>query len=95
VGQVYETALRALSSAGALLEARGRISRALRGTQRFDALLMPTCPVVAPPIASVADDAHWMELNRRLVRVNILANFLDRCALRVCPAAPPARDRWA
>ena len=59
-----------------------------QSTAPFDAVLMPTCPVVAPPIASVDDEQAWMALNARLVRWNIIPNMLDRCALSL-PCGEP------
>jgi len=48
----------------------------------FDALLMPTVPVVAPPIADLqaSDDAYWA-FNGLILRNPTLINFLDGCAL--------------
>ena len=50
-------------------------------TAAYDALLMPTCPTVAPPLSQVADDAGWIAVNTRFVIWNIITNLLDRCAL--------------
>ncbi len=50
----------------------------------FDALLMPTVPVVAPAIAEVAatDDAYF-RANGLILRNPTLINFLDGCALSI------------
>lgn len=50
-------------------------------TEPYDAVLMPTCPTVAPTLEEVADDQRWIEVNATFVRCNIIANLLDRCAL--------------
>ncbi len=48
----------------------------------FDALLMPTVPVVAPPIAELqASDAAYAAANGLILRNPTFINFLDGCAL--------------
>ena len=48
----------------------------------FDALVMPTVPVVAPPIADLqASDQAYAAANALLLRNPTLINFLDGCAL--------------
>lgn len=47
----------------------------------FDALLMPTVPVIAPTIAELADDARYGAANLLILRNPTLINFLDGCAL--------------
>ncbi|PZU84978.1 MAG: amidase [Chelatococcus sp.] len=48
----------------------------------FDALLMPTVPVVAPELAPLeADDALFGSTNLLMLRNPTLINFLDGCAL--------------
>lgn len=65
-----------------LLAARARlIAEVAPLTAPYDALLMPTCPTVAPPLSQVADDAGWIAVNTRFVLWNIITNLLDRCAL--------------
>jgi len=59
-------------------------------TAPYDAIVMPTSPVVACAIADVAESAAWLEAGRLLLRNNIVANFLDRCALTV-----PCHDQGA
>lgn len=56
-----------------------RVGAALAG---FDALLMPTVPIVAPHIASLlALDTAFFEANRLLLRNPSLINLLDGCAI--------------
>jgi aspartyl-tRNA(Asn)/glutamyl-tRNA(Gln) amidotransferase subunit A len=47
----------------------------------FTALLAPTVPLVAPPIAAFAEDSEYWRLNGRLLRNTAIVNFLDRCAI--------------
>jgi aspartyl-tRNA(Asn)/glutamyl-tRNA(Gln) amidotransferase subunit A len=47
----------------------------------YDAIVMPTCPCVAPPIAEVdASDDAYFGWNLRILRNTGLVNFLDGCA---------------
>jgi len=65
-----------------LMRKRGAmIEESAKATRQFDALLMPTCPMVAPSIASVQDADAWQAVHRRLLYPNAIANVLDRCAL--------------
>jgi len=50
-------------------------------TYAFDALVMPTVPMTAPPIAAFARDEDYARLNLKLLRNTQIVNFLDRCAL--------------
>lgn len=63
-----------------------------RTTQRlagFDALICPTVPIVAPPIAElVADDEAFFRANGQLLRNTFLINFLDGCAFSLPCQAP-------
>lgn len=47
----------------------------------FDALAMPTVPVVAPRIDELADDAAFGATNLLILRNPTFINFLDGCAL--------------
>lgn len=56
-----------------------QVERALRG---FDAMLMPTVPILAPRTeALLASDDAFFEANRLLLRNPSLINLLDGCAL--------------
>ena len=57
-------------------------------TVAFDALIMPTIPIVAPRIDAIADDAEYMRINTLLLRHTRVANFLDGCAISVPCHAP-------
>lgn len=66
-----------------------RVEAALRG---FDAVLSPTVPIVAAPIASVAPgqerDAEFMRVNALLLRNTSVVNMLDGCAISIPCHAP-------
>lgn len=67
--------------AALLSERRHWIARVEAALEGFDALLSPTVPIVAPPIADLADDARFFDVNGRLLRNPSLVNLLDGCAL--------------
>jgi aspartyl-tRNA(Asn)/glutamyl-tRNA(Gln) amidotransferase subunit A len=55
----------------------------------YDALLLPTVPVIAPPIADLAaSDDVYFAANGLILRNPTLINFLDGCALSVPCHAP-------
>ncbi|GEO40292.1 amidase [Skermanella aerolata] len=65
-----------------LLAARKAImAEAVEQTRDFDALLLPTTPIVAPRFDEVADDAGYTRLNIMVLRNPSLFNFLDRPAV--------------
>lgn len=47
----------------------------------FDALIMPTVPVVAPVVDDLAEDAAYGATNLLILRNPAFINFLDGCAL--------------
>lgn len=48
----------------------------------FDALILPTSPIVAPPLAELeASDAAYFAANRLVLRNNAAINVLDGCAI--------------
>ena len=63
-----------------------RMEARLRG---FDAVLSPTVPVVAPPIASVLhDEAEFFRVNGLLLRNTSVVNMLDGCGISLPCHAP-------
>jgi aspartyl-tRNA(Asn)/glutamyl-tRNA(Gln) amidotransferase subunit A len=62
---------------------RDLITRVDARTEGFDALLMPTVAVTAPPIAAFAEDDDYRHLNAMILRNPSVINFLDRCAATV------------
>lgn len=66
----------------AALAARRRWQDAVQaGLQGFDAFVMPTVPMVAPPIDALAEDAAYFAANRLMLRNTLLFNLLDGCAI--------------
>lgn len=101
-GEGYDPRVRARIERGAamkaheyieLLQARrawiAAIGRALAG---FDAVLSPTVPVVAPPIAQLAPgserDEEFFRVNALLLRNPSVVNMLDGCAISLPCHAP-------
>ena len=67
-----------------LLAARAdAIARLDVATADWDALIMPTVPTIAPPIADLDDDAEFARVNLLMLRNPTFANFFDRCALSI------------
>lgn len=66
-----------------MLRLRERFVRAVASAVTgYDALLMPTTPDVAPPIADVvASDENYVRWNGRMLRNTSLVNLFDGCAL--------------
>jgi aspartyl-tRNA(Asn)/glutamyl-tRNA(Gln) amidotransferase subunit A len=61
---------------------RDWIAKMTQATQGFDALLSPTVPIVAPPIAALeASDDAFFAANALLLRNPSVVNMLDGCAL--------------
>jgi aspartyl-tRNA(Asn)/glutamyl-tRNA(Gln) amidotransferase subunit A len=53
------------------------------GTRDFDCVVMPTVPIVAPPIAALDDEREYNRINLHILRNTALGNFLDRCAISI------------
>jgi aspartyl-tRNA(Asn)/glutamyl-tRNA(Gln) amidotransferase subunit A len=71
-----------------LLDQRAELIASVdRETAQLDALIMPTLPLVAPPIAAFAQDEDFWRLNSRILRNTAPINFLDRCAITI-PISP-------
>ncbi len=57
-------------------------------TSAYDAVVMPTCPIVAPKIADVASADGFTKNNLLVLRNCTVGNFLDRCGTSLpCHAA--------
>ncbi len=64
--------------------ARSRLIRAANAASRgFDALLMPSIPLVAPPFSAFEKDDDYIQINMRILRNTGVGNFLDRCAISI------------
>ena len=59
------------------------IARFNLATQDFDAVLTPTCPLIPPRIADLADDASYGRANMLQLRNPTVFNFLDRCSISI------------
>jgi aspartyl-tRNA(Asn)/glutamyl-tRNA(Gln) amidotransferase subunit A len=59
------------------------IARMDAATQDFDALIMPTCPLLPPSITSLDDEAEYNRINLLQLRNTAIGNFLDRCAISI------------
>ena len=65
-----------------LLAARRRIIAGFNArTAGYDALVLPTVPIVPPKISELAEEAEYNRLNLLILRNNAIGNFLDRCAI--------------
>lgn len=72
-----------------LLHARKRICAAVQArTHMFDALALPTVPIIPPLIAPLADMDTAMAVNRRCLRNTAIGNFLDRPSISIPCHAP-------
>jgi aspartyl-tRNA(Asn)/glutamyl-tRNA(Gln) amidotransferase subunit A len=63
---------------------RGRAALAVKmdiALQDFEALVMPTTPIVAPKIADVAAPDSFRAKNALLLRNTAIVNFFDLCAI--------------
>jgi aspartyl-tRNA(Asn)/glutamyl-tRNA(Gln) amidotransferase subunit A len=59
------------------------IKRVAAVTCHYDALVMPTVPITAPPLASLAADDAYRTANMLVLRNPGAANMLDRCAISI------------
>jgi aspartyl-tRNA(Asn)/glutamyl-tRNA(Gln) amidotransferase subunit A len=60
---------------------RELISKTDLSTGRFDAVVMPTVPTIAPRLDELADDDAYGRINLLMLRNPTIANMLDRCAI--------------
>ncbi|WP_215754568.1 amidase [Acetobacter sp. P5B1] len=63
------------------LRRRALITKAADALDAYDAILMPTVPIIAPRIDDLHDDAVYAATNLLLLRNPTITNFLDRCAI--------------
>ena len=54
----------------------------------FDAILLPTTPIIAPTFDEIATDRDFTRLNLLLLRNATIANFFDLCAISLPCHAP-------
>ena len=76
-----------------LIAARRRLTAAFdAATRSFDAVLLPTTPIVPPLLAALEDEREYNRQNMLILRNTAVGNFLDRCAISLpChrPGEPP------
>ena len=67
-----------------LMERRRHLIAAVdTATDRFDGLVYPTTPIIAPSLASLAADDDYERVNLLALRNTSVTNLLDRCAVSV------------
>ena len=59
------------------------IARVTPRLAAFDALLMPTLPIIAPLLTDLASDEAYVRLNMLALRNPSIVNFLDGCAISI------------
>ena len=59
------------------------IARLAAITAPYDALVMPTCPIIAPALRDVVTPEAARAANFMLLRNTGLANFFDRCSVSI------------
>jgi aspartyl-tRNA(Asn)/glutamyl-tRNA(Gln) amidotransferase subunit A len=65
-----------------LINARRQIIASFdASTREFDALIMPTVPIVPPCIADLDDEREYNRVNLHILRNTAVGNFLDRCSI--------------
>jgi aspartyl-tRNA(Asn)/glutamyl-tRNA(Gln) amidotransferase subunit A len=57
------------------------IARFAASAAPFDALILPTVPVIPPPLSAFGLDEHYVRLNRLMLRNTSCFNMLDGCAI--------------
>jgi aspartyl-tRNA(Asn)/glutamyl-tRNA(Gln) amidotransferase subunit A len=75
-----------------LIRARADFQRRLdRQLAEFDAVLMPTTPIIAPLLEDLESDEAYLRINQLVLRNTAVANFLDRCAISIPCQEPGSR----
>lgn len=65
-----------------MLAERGKLARAMDARlSAFDAVILPTTPIVAPAQAELSNPESFKSANRLLLRNTAIANFFDLCAI--------------
>jgi aspartyl-tRNA(Asn)/glutamyl-tRNA(Gln) amidotransferase subunit A len=59
------------------------IARLAAITAPYDALVLPTCPIIAPALRDLADPEAARAANFLLLRNTGIANFFDRCSVSI------------
>jgi aspartyl-tRNA(Asn)/glutamyl-tRNA(Gln) amidotransferase subunit A len=67
-----------------LIRARADLQRRVdKSLAEFDAVLLPTTPIIAPLLQDLESDDAYLRTNQMTLRNTSVANFLDRCAISV------------
>ena len=67
-----------------LLQDRKRLIASFdSATAAYDALILPTVPIVAPRIADLDDEHAYNSLNMLILRNTAWGNFFDRCSISI------------
>lgn len=65
-----------------LIRARADLQHRIdRSLVEFDAVLLPTAPIIAPLLQDLESDEAYLRTNQLALRNTSIANFLDRCAI--------------
>lgn len=63
-------------------------TRVARRMRKFDAVLMPTIPIVAPALSDLTSDEAYVKANGLALRNPSIVNFIDGCAITLPCHAP-------
>jgi len=67
-----------------LIRTRADLMRRIAAiSNAFDALVMPTVPIVAPSLASLESEEQFRTVNLLMLRNPTIVNVLDRCAISI------------
>jgi len=67
-----------------LIRARADLQRRIEAPlAAFEAILLPTTPIIAPLLEDLGTDEAYMRSNQMALRNTSVANFLDRCAISI------------
>jgi aspartyl-tRNA(Asn)/glutamyl-tRNA(Gln) amidotransferase subunit A len=65
-----------------LIRARADLQRRVdQSLTEFDAVLLPTTPIIAPLLKDLESDEAYLRTNQMTLRNTSVTNFLDRCAI--------------
>ena len=67
-----------------LIRARADLQRRVdEALAEFDAVVLPTTPIIAPLLQDLESDDAYLRTNQMTLRNTSVANFLDRCAISI------------
>lgn len=67
-----------------LIRARADLQRRVdKSLAEFDAVLLPTTPIIAPLLQDLESDEAYLRANQLALRNTSITNFLDRCAISI------------